>query len=314
MVGLKRVLLRFVISVCLDSRRAARAADMAVDLLLMRHGQSQNNVFPRQGWLGLTDPVLSPTGREQALLSGKCLSALTTPNLTFSSVLRRAQETALIANPDAGIVHVAPYVSEMHWGSPFLHPGSTPLPRAEQEAWAAECRSSGEWTPPLNFSWAPPQSECGPPNWEQFISWLWQLAEVQASITASLAIGTRPVFLLTSHGRFLDGVMQQHGFDNKGNPHNTQVFRAELPLVTDQAGQPQGFGDMIVKGVACPGFPDGPYVFLWCLTIGVVFCCCCIACISVGAFLTLSRKGRIESRSWSRNKSNPWQDESDEWE
>lgn len=68
-------------------------------LVLLRHGQSQWNLENR--FTGLYDVELTAKGEEEARAAGEALSAITFDTV-FSSVLKRANRTALIALEAAG--------------------------------------------------------------------------------------------------------------------------------------------------------------------------------------------------------------------
>ncbi len=110
----------------------------SVRLVLMRHGESQDNVFPC-AWLlamhGVSDPLLTLAGIAQANAARRALAdAGIRADVALSSTLMRSQQTALLAispggagaragggadGPGGGCggpVYVAPHVAETHWG------------------------------------------------------------------------------------------------------------------------------------------------------------------------------------------------------
>eukprot|EP00929_Paragymnodinium_shiwhaense_P118698 TRINITY_DN90616_c0_g1_i1.p1 TRINITY_DN90616_c0_g1~~TRINITY_DN90616_c0_g1_i1.p1 ORF type:complete len:344 (+),score=37.91 TRINITY_DN90616_c0_g1_i1:130-1032(+) len=266
-----------------------------VKMYLMRHAQSQNNVFPYQLFLGYPDPELTPEGREQAYESMMCLSEYQSPTLVMSSVLTRAQQTAMIAFKNQSSVYVMPFISEDHWGQPFLHPGSGPRPREQQVQLAEEGQDSGYWSGTVNFSLAPATTdECGPPEWSAFLSYAWKQPQLQQDLWQRVLDGEDVSFGVVSHGNFMKKLLRRHGFD-EGHPHNAEVILAELPITTDSTGAATGLGAMKVTGIVCRGahFPTAPKL-LWSLVALLTICMCCCCC---AAAKFNSRKRRLGLRS-----------------
>lgn len=86
-----------------------------MDLLLVRHGQSEWNAAGR--WQGWADPPLSPAGIEQARAAGEELGELGLQTVV-SSDLRRARQTAELIAGDLGLlpVHVDAGLRERNVG------------------------------------------------------------------------------------------------------------------------------------------------------------------------------------------------------
>ena len=71
------------------------STDAAVDLVVVRHGQSEWNAVRR--WQGTADPPLTGLGRDQAVAQADWLAALDDDWVgVWTSPLRRAADTALI--------------------------------------------------------------------------------------------------------------------------------------------------------------------------------------------------------------------------
>ncbi len=84
-----------------------------VDLLLVRHGQSEWNALGR--WQGQADPPLSELGRRQAAHAATALGAV---DAIIASDLERAHHTAAVISEALGIgpVLVDPRLRERHAG------------------------------------------------------------------------------------------------------------------------------------------------------------------------------------------------------
>ena len=96
-----------------------------VQLVVMRHATSQDNVLPCASLLapnGVHDPLLTSRGVTEARAAVQALRrAGVRPDAVLASTLMRAQQTALLALAlDGGCggmkVHVVPHVAETHWG------------------------------------------------------------------------------------------------------------------------------------------------------------------------------------------------------
>jgi probable phosphoglycerate mutase len=88
-------------------------AGVPLDLLLVRHGQSEWNALGR--WQGQQDPPLSELGLQQAAHAAHVLGAL---DVIISSDLERAHHTALVIAERLGVgpVLVDPRLRERHAG------------------------------------------------------------------------------------------------------------------------------------------------------------------------------------------------------
>eukprot|EP00927_Polykrikos_kofoidii_P072270 TRINITY_DN68404_c0_g1_i1.p1 TRINITY_DN68404_c0_g1~~TRINITY_DN68404_c0_g1_i1.p1 ORF type:complete len:311 (+),score=41.34 TRINITY_DN68404_c0_g1_i1:62-994(+) len=256
-------------------------AAKSVEMLLMRHGQSQGNVFPRQGPFGLTDPALTADGRAQASTAGTHMSALPKPDIVMSSCLLRAMETALNAFPNDTVVHVAPYISELNWGHSFLHPASQPTSRPQQRT--SLLRDLGESAVDrMSYAWSPPtQKECGPPDWSRFLTWLWAQDNVSRLIADYISAGglkATPRIAIVSHGNFLQDMFAgAQGFPS-GHPHNAQVVAATLSIQFNTSGDPVGFSETTFESVVFEGFDGTSTWRSWAITICliVVLIVCCV--------------------------------------
>jgi len=233
----------------LDILTVASAAELrSVDLVFVRHGESVDNVFPRQGPLGKVDPTLTKAGREQARQAATCMSdldGLPQADFVFASCLLRAQETALLAFPNQSKVYVAPYICEEHFGSPIFWQASQPTTYASQVS--AVRRMEGDAAVSrLDFSWAPPVQKCGPADWNNFLDWLADQHEVRVKLDSTFRQGKRPRIVVVSHGNFLGSLLPSHGWKN-GHPLNAEVIQASLPMLGDS------FGDFRYVRVLCSG-------------------------------------------------------------
>ena len=87
-------------------------------LLLVRHGESDGNA--RNIFTGLLDLPLTPRGRQEAMNTAAILrQSIINPDIVFSSVLRRAHETArIIVNAFAGDIPLVstPALNERDYG------------------------------------------------------------------------------------------------------------------------------------------------------------------------------------------------------
>jgi broad specificity phosphatase PhoE len=88
-------------------------------LYLIRHGQSQANVSPllKKATDPYTDPTLTRLGMEQAITDShaiaKCFHKILRKIRVYTSVLLRAQETALLAFPQSNVnIHVSNHLKE----------------------------------------------------------------------------------------------------------------------------------------------------------------------------------------------------------
>ncbi|CAJ1387729.1 unnamed protein product [Effrenium voratum] len=246
-------------------RAPAKEGFRRVEVYLMRHGQSEGNVFPHQGPFGLVDPALTETGRSQATQTGlNCLSQHRTPDLVLASCLLRAQETALLAFGNSS-VYVAPFISEDHWGQSFLHPGSTPGP-ADQQRQRIE-----EDLGPEDLDRLVPAEEgqdLGPPSWSFFLEWLPTSAAMQR-------LQQEPLIAVVSHGNFLQDTMAEFGWDD-GHPKNAEVFRARMDLTEN------GFGPLTVEEVLCPGYAgDKDARNAWIAVFASAIIICILVCVLV---------------------------------
>jgi len=231
-----------------------------VDLILMRHGQSQDNVFPRQGpLLAKEDPSLTSEGQKQAEVAGTHLASFPKPDLVFSSCLLRAEETALLAFPNSSAVHVAPHIGEINidgfqWVPDWVIPDNTWHSPSEQEN-QVRCKLGAATAERLVFDWMP--SACGPADWDSFLRWLWTRSEVRAIVVERLAQQQRPCFALASHGNFLSDLLGKNGW-SKNHLGNTAAVAAELSVDTSS-----GFSSLQVTAVAFDGFANPPVAACW---------------------------------------------------
>lgn len=87
-----------------------------IDLLLVRHGQSEWNALGR--WQGTEDPPLSPLGRRQAAHAASVLSDIPPFDGLWASDLERARDTAMIIGTELGLGAVAMFggLRERHAG------------------------------------------------------------------------------------------------------------------------------------------------------------------------------------------------------
>lgn len=277
---------------------ATNAGDLGfsfVNLILVRHGQSEGNVFPWQGPLGGQDPALTAAGRGQANATAQCFTgdwvfgekgSCTRPDLVFSSRLLRAMETALLAFPRKG-VHLAPHVMEREKGAKWLHPGSTPRPRDKQLARVREDLGD-ESVERLSFDWLPdPQMEVFRlSDWGQFLVWLWGLPEVQRLLAvgseadAAVSGRARPCIALVSHGNFLGDLLSPLGW--RAHPKNAMAMLTRLSI------DPDGFGPLSVTSVLCEG--EGG----WAKSIWT--CVALLALLSVALCVAYNLRGRMSGK------------------
>jgi probable phosphoglycerate mutase len=99
-------------------QRAWALPDNATEVLLVRHGASQDAVpgEPFEMVEGHADPALSPIGEQQAALVGARLAAAP-PDTLFVTSLRRTVETAAPLVAATGLqATVIPELSEVHLG------------------------------------------------------------------------------------------------------------------------------------------------------------------------------------------------------
>jgi probable phosphoglycerate mutase len=99
-------------------QRAWALPDNATEVLLVRHGASQDAVpgEPFEMVEGHADPALSPIGEQQAALVGARLAA-TPPDTLFVTSLRRTVQTAAPLVAATGLqATVIPELSEVHLG------------------------------------------------------------------------------------------------------------------------------------------------------------------------------------------------------
>lgn len=241
-------------SVLLNNNEAQKLGRLG--LIIVRHAQSEGNVFPRQGFLGIVDPALTELGRNQATLCGKYFVDLDIrePSIVFTSCLLRAQQTALLVFPKQPVIRVAPYVSEMHWGNRPLFPDATPKTRAEQQE-VVQRDISDAARVRLGYAEAPPQPSCGPPDWNNFLNWLWNVNDVQTLVRSAIETGTLPNVALVSHGCFLATTLRKHGWEGT-RMNNVEVIVAELPFRYNADNEACGFGSLDIKRTVFAGFPD----------------------------------------------------------
>jgi probable phosphoglycerate mutase len=99
-------------------QRAWALPDHATEVLLLRHGASQDAIpgEPFEMVEGHADPALSPIGEQQAELVGARLAA-TPPDTLFVTSLRRTVQTAAPLVAATGLqATVIPELSEVHLG------------------------------------------------------------------------------------------------------------------------------------------------------------------------------------------------------
>eukprot|EP00927_Polykrikos_kofoidii_P061435 TRINITY_DN56272_c0_g1_i1.p1 TRINITY_DN56272_c0_g1~~TRINITY_DN56272_c0_g1_i1.p1 ORF type:complete len:330 (-),score=31.78 TRINITY_DN56272_c0_g1_i1:129-1118(-) len=253
----------------------------SVDILLVRHGQSEGNVFPWQGPFSPTDPRLTDAGRAQASEAGVALAALPKPSFVFTSCLLRAMETALLAWPDASVVHIAPFISEERWDQDFFYPASQPSLRESQKA--SVLTDLGESAlDRLSYDWAPEtQEECGPPDWNKFLDWVWNQTEVSSVVKEFVSQGglpARPRFAIVSHGNFLDSLFKTVSGFPKTHPRNMEVVAATLGIRLDENDKPVGFAQLTFINIPFGGFRGGPILFYWVFALSLLFCVFCGYC------------------------------------
>lgn len=231
-----------------------------MELIIVRHGESINNVFPNQGPFRDKDPLLTKRGKAQAIEAGAAIAHLPPPDFVFSSCLSRAQETALLAWPNQSIVYVAPHISEIIMYKPSL--SNEPLTRQRQRE-SLQAALGLEVLSRLSYELVPAQKQCLPPDWNMFVEWLWKQDVIQHSITKGTG---RFRIALVSHGNFLEELFQDHGF-YKGHPHNAEVFSAALDIKSNNFGVPVGFGSLTITGVLFEGFDSAPIKLVWALLL-----------------------------------------------
>lgn len=252
---------------------AGSAAELrSLDLFFVRHGESVDNVFPRQGPFGLSDPPLTKVGREQARQAAMCMSAtpdLPEPDFVFASCLLRAQETALLAFPNQSKVYVAPYICEEKFGQPIFWPASQPSTYASQLTVVGRTEGNAAASR-LDFGWAPPIEKCGPADWSNFKKWLLGQPGVRGKLESLFQLGKRPSIVVVSHGNFLGSLLPRHGW-KEGHPENAEVIQTVLPMEGDL------FGDFHFVKVICGGVgSDVATKHIWyAIAAGVVFLCVC---------------------------------------
>jgi len=229
-----------------------------LELLIMRHAQSVDNVFPRQGPFAVIDPALSDAGKAQAAEAGENLASVSKVDLVLCSCLLRAQETALLVFASQSVVYAVPHIcEETMQGFKWLPSWLIGLadkwqPRAKQQV--ALRQEVGEATAArLSYAWTPTQAECGPADWSEFLSWLWAREEVQDILKRKLTADARPRIAVVSHGNFLKQVLGEHGWDH-GQLNNAEVFSAVLPIRIPAGKLLHGFGDLRVTGIIFHGF------------------------------------------------------------
>lgn len=225
-----------------------------VNLVLVRHGQAQNNVFPHQRFFGEADPSLTEEGKRQTVQASLLMGAMQPINLVFASCLVRAQETALLLFPNQSVIHVAPYISELNWNHPWSQPASMPHSRNEQILDLQQDLDYAASSSRISYEGAPPQTRCGPPNWSKFLDWLWSRPEVQ-SLVSNATAKLPPGIAVVSHGLFLKTMLKHEGW-NVGHLRNVQVISAKLHFQHCENDAPCGFGGLIVKKTFFGGFAD----------------------------------------------------------
>merc|ERR1711920_239650 len=92
--------------------------------------------------------------------------------------------------------------------------------------------------------------QCGPPDWNSFIEWLWEKIGPQLNITKG-KVKTR--IGLVSHGNFLGQLFKDNGYIT-AHPDNTQAFAAVLTFKTSASGVPYGFDKLTITGEVFKGF------------------------------------------------------------
>eukprot|EP00928_Gymnodinium_smaydae_P017136 TRINITY_DN16543_c0_g1_i1.p1 TRINITY_DN16543_c0_g1~~TRINITY_DN16543_c0_g1_i1.p1 ORF type:complete len:314 (-),score=32.80 TRINITY_DN16543_c0_g1_i1:226-1110(-) len=257
------------LSVFLPAALQETVSDGSVLLTVIRHGQSVDNVFPRQGPFGVKDPSLSKAGMAQAKALADNLKEWPRPDLVFSSCLLRSQETALLGFPNQ-TVHVAPHIVETcsmdvclpEWANPGDYWNGKGAQQNLLERDLGRAASAR-----LSFD----ADTCGPPDWNAFLKWLWSRQDVQSV----LAQAARPHIAVVSHGNFLGQLLAQHGFDH-GHPKNAETFSATLPYSTS------GFGYFTDVEVVFGGFSGGDAKarVYWLLTCAGALLLCVALCLS----------------------------------
>ncbi len=164
---------------------------VALDLLLVRHGQSEWNALGR--WQGQADPPLSELGQRQAAHAAGVLGAV---DAVVASDLERAQHTAAIIAEFLGVGPVAidPRLRERHAGE---WQGMTREEIAEQWPGYLEARRR-------------------PPGWEPDELLLDRALAAIRDLTAQIGSGTAVV---VTHGGLIYAVEQSFGveFQRIGN-------------------------------------------------------------------------------------------------
>ena len=209
---------------CDDGASALPPSGGRMNLILMRHAQSENNELPWWNKVLLRmkrDPMLTKKGMAEAEAAAAALTALgVAPHLVLSSYLMRAMETAAVAFGTR--VTVAPFLSEhKYFDSDFFSPGSCPLPRDEQRA--ALAGAGFDVDEQFDWSYVGGSNDAvGPGEWEAFVAWLWEHPEVQQLYAAH---GDETTVAVVTHGNYLRLGVLPCGYSH---PKNTQAYAVRL--------------------------------------------------------------------------------------
>jgi len=186
------------------------------------------------------------------------------PNISFSSCLMRAMQTAAITFP-CNTVQVADFIPEAGFDAAprCAHGiGSCALPPREQLKYFTSGRRgqscpSGAPTPNLTgrFDWSD-LAEGGMPsdytmahtaNWGLFLQFIWKQEGVR-DLVAQMQEGAPALISVTTHGITLHEQILPPG---SSWAHNAAIYKGKLPFQYDDHGKVVGFKDSKPTDVTC---------------------------------------------------------------